>query len=73
MGMFVALVVDQIRCRERRDCHRCMEVCPVEVFRVMEGRLITDPENEDECTLCELCLQTCPQGAIRLVRLYEPR
>ena len=70
MGMFVKLEVDPSKCADPAACARCAAVCPVDVFRVEAGRLVTDPENEDECTLCKLCLQTCPNGAIRLVKLY---
>jgi len=27
-------------------------------------------ENEDECTLCDLCLERCPTGAIVIRTLY---
>ena len=28
-------------------------------------------ENLDECTLCDLCIQAAPPGAVRIVKLYE--
>lgn len=28
------------------------------------------PEREDECTLCELCLELVPPSAIRIHKLY---
>ena len=69
--MFIALRIDRIRCSDGAACTRCVDVCPVDVFRLEEGKLMTDPDSEDECTLCELCVQSCPRGALRLVRLYE--
>jgi len=69
--MFIVLQVDRTRCARGANCIRCVEVCPVDVFRRDAGHVLTDAENEDECTLCELCLQACPQDALRLIRLYE--
>jgi NAD-dependent dihydropyrimidine dehydrogenase PreA subunit len=43
----------------------------VDVFRLEGNELLTDPANEDECTLCGLCLEQCPSGALRLHKLYE--
>ena len=28
-------------------------------------------ENLDECVLCELCLDAAPQGAVRVIKLYD--
>ncbi len=69
--MFLVLQVDRKRCRDGAACARCVDVCPVDVFRLEDGKLTIDAENEDECTLCELCLQACPQEALRLIKLYE--
>ena len=70
MGMFIILRVDQTLCLGGTDCARCVDVCPVDVFTVENGALRVDTKNEDECTLCELCLQGCPQGALKLMKLY---
>ena len=68
--MFVRLEVDESKCEDVVACARCAAVCPVDIFRVEAGRLVSDSEHEDECTLCLLCLETCPEGSIRLVTLY---
>ena len=70
MGMFIRLEVDASKCADPEQCARCAAVCPVDVFRLEDGQIVTDSENEDECTLCLLCLEICPEGAIRLVKLY---
>jgi NAD-dependent dihydropyrimidine dehydrogenase PreA subunit len=70
VSMFIRLEVDESKCLDPVECARCAAVCPVDIFRVEAARLVTVPENEDECTLCLLCLETCPEGAIRLVKLY---
>jgi NAD-dependent dihydropyrimidine dehydrogenase PreA subunit len=28
-------------------------------------------ENLDECVLCRLCLDAAPQGAVRVLKLYD--
>jgi NAD-dependent dihydropyrimidine dehydrogenase PreA subunit len=71
MGMFITLLIDRERCEDGVGCTHCAEICPVDVFGLVDGRLVTDAENEDECTLCELCLQNCPPGALRLIKHYE--
>jgi NAD-dependent dihydropyrimidine dehydrogenase PreA subunit len=70
MGMFVRLEVDSDKCADPAECARCASVCPVDIFRIEAQRLVVVTENEDECTLCLLCLETCPADAIRLVKLY---
>jgi NAD-dependent dihydropyrimidine dehydrogenase PreA subunit len=46
-------------------------VCPVDIFAVKDERLLVKPEEEDECTLCELCLKAAPPGAIRIYKTYS--
>ncbi len=70
MGVFIVLQVDRKRCSNGATCARCVDVCPVDVFRLGDNGLIVDADNEDECTLCELCLQACPRDALQLIKLY---
>jgi len=46
-------------------------VCPVDIFAVEAGALVIKPDEEDECTLCELCLKSAPPGAIRIYKTYS--
>jgi len=46
-------------------------VCPVDIFAVEDGVLAVKPEEEDECTLCELCLKSAPPGAIHIYKTYS--
>lgn len=71
MGMFIELRLDGQKCAAQGGCRRCAEVCPVDIFRVGDGRVAVAPENEDECTLCGLCLEACPAGAVELIKRYE--
>jgi NAD-dependent dihydropyrimidine dehydrogenase PreA subunit len=68
MGRFIKIAIDTSVCPA--ECSRCVEVCPVEIFEMDGGKPSVRRSEEDECTLCELCLQRCPQGAIRIEKLY---
>ena len=47
------------------------EVCPVDIFAVVDGHLEIVEENLDECVLCELCLNATPAGTVRVIKLYD--
>jgi NAD-dependent dihydropyrimidine dehydrogenase PreA subunit len=48
------------------------EVCPVAIFAQREdGSVRIVEENLDECVLCDLCIQAAPEGAVRVIKLYE--
>jgi NAD-dependent dihydropyrimidine dehydrogenase PreA subunit len=46
-------------------------VCPVDIFAVEGGRPVVRPDEVDECTLCELCLDLAAPGAIVIQKLYK--
>jgi NAD-dependent dihydropyrimidine dehydrogenase PreA subunit len=68
MGRFIRITIEDSACPA--ECQRCVETCPVEIFRMEKGRPVPQESEEDECTLCELCLQHCPVSAIRIEKLY---
>ena len=70
MSLFVAVHVDDDRCRAGQPCTACIAVCPVSIFRVEGGLAAIVEDNEDECTLCDLCLERCPTDAITIRTLY---
>jgi len=47
------------------------EVCPVDIFAVVDGRVAIVEENLDECVLCELCLNASPPGTVKVIKLYD--
>ena len=51
--------VDQDKCV---GCEECVDVCPVEVFEMVDGK--SQPVNEDECLGCESCIEVCEEHAI---------
>lgn len=70
MGMFIHVEIHDDRCTGS-ECGQCMPVCPVVIFIASDGHIAVDAGQEDECTLCDLCLQVCPEDAITIHRLYR--
>ncbi|KPK16122.1 MAG: hypothetical protein AMJ62_06990 [Myxococcales bacterium SG8_38] len=73
MGMFIRVDVDNsIVAKTPGLAEKLVEVCPVKIFALGKkaGAVAVVEENVDECTLCDLCMQACPQG-IRVIKLYE--
>jgi len=53
------VTVDQEKCE---GCEECVDVCPVEVFEMIDGK--SSPVNADECLGCESCVEVCEPSAI---------
>ena len=51
--------VDEDKCH---GCEECVDVCPVEVFEMVDGK--SSPVNAEECLGCESCVEVCEPGAI---------
>ncbi len=47
------------------DCRKCIDLCPVKLI-VREGERVR--MKADTCSLCGVCRNICPEGAITLVR-----
>ena len=72
MSMFIRVEVDPTAATDRELAKKLVEVCPVNIFaQGPDGAAQVVPENEDECVLCDLCVQAAPPGAVRIVKLYE--
>jgi NAD-dependent dihydropyrimidine dehydrogenase PreA subunit len=71
MGVFIKVDVDHGKCLGPERSGECVRVCPVNIFAVKEGETVIVEDNEDECILCELCLDKCPGSAISIKKLYE--
>ncbi len=70
MGMFIEVRVNLADCQAPTGCKLCTQVCPVGVFRLGSGQVNTAYDNEDECTLCDLCVDQCPGNCIVVNKLY---
>ena len=71
MSEFIRVKIDMDKCVGTKDCGRCVVVCPVSIFGDNEGKPVIREENEDECTLCRLCLEECKPLAIMIIKRYE--
>jgi NAD-dependent dihydropyrimidine dehydrogenase PreA subunit len=72
MPMFVRVEIDDDAARDKELAKKLVEVCPVNIFELdASGRAIIVEENEDECVLCDLCVQAAPDGKVRVIKLYE--
>ena len=57
--MGYAVVVDADKCE---GCEECVEVCPVDVYEMQDGKSVVIAE--EECLGCESCVEVCDQEAI---------
>jgi len=70
--MFVHVEIDSAAAADKELAKKLAEVCPVNIFGVApDGTSIIVEENEDECVLCDLCVQAAPPGQVRVIKLYE--
>lgn len=56
-----SVIVDTDKCT---GCGECIDICPVEVFELDEGKSV--PINESECLGCESCVEVCEYDAITI-------
>ena len=71
MSEFIKIEIDMDRCSGIEKCGNCILVCPVNIFTENGDYPLKIKDNEDECTLCNLCLQGCKADAITIHKLYE--
>ena len=53
-----------------KECGQCVKVCPVNIFKAENDAHEIIVENEDECTLCGLCLESCQSSVITIIKKY---
>jgi NAD-dependent dihydropyrimidine dehydrogenase PreA subunit len=70
-GLFIDVRVSESAAADATLAKKLEEVCPVNIFRAGEAGVEILEQNLDECVLCDLCTQAAPQGAVRVVKLYE--
>jgi NAD-dependent dihydropyrimidine dehydrogenase PreA subunit len=68
---FIGVEVDDAAAADRAVAAKLAEVCPVDIYAVDHGHVVLVEQNLDECVLCGLCLDAAPEGAVRVLRLYD--
>jgi ferredoxin len=71
MGDFIEVEIDYEKCQGIKECGGCVRCCSVKIFSEAGERPVVVKENEDECTLCDLCLEACHPKAITIRKRYE--
>jgi len=71
MGEFIHVEIDLKNDGKGSVPLKWVDVCPVNIFKIENNRPVVVEENEDECTLCMLCLNACKSGALTIHKLYE--
>ena len=70
--MVIRVEVDAEAAADRELAKKLVDLCPVSIFDLDgEGKARVVEENEDECVLCDLCVQAAPAGQLRVIKLYE--
>ena len=69
--VFIDVEVDASVAADGALAAKLEEVCPVDIFKAAEGGVEVVEGNLDECVLCNLCVDAAPEGAVRVVKLYE--
>ena len=69
--VFIDVEVDSSVAGDAELAAKLEEVCPVDIFKAGEGGVRIVEENLDECVLCNLCVDAAPDGAVRVIKLYE--
>jgi NAD-dependent dihydropyrimidine dehydrogenase PreA subunit len=71
-GLFIDVKVSDAAANDAALAKKLVEVCPVNIFALdKSGKCTINEANLDECTLCELCLQAAPAGAVTVIKLYD--
>ena len=70
-GLFIDVELDPKVAKDAELAAKLEEVCPVGIFSASSDGAKVVEENLDECTFCDLCLQAAPDGAVKVVKLYE--
>ncbi len=69
--VFIEVEIDASVASDSALASKLEEVCPVDIFKATSAGVEIVEENLDECVLCNLCVDACPPGAVRVIKLYE--
>jgi len=60
-----AVVIDDVKCIAEKGCTVCVDVCPLDILAIDEGRKKAYMKY-DECWYCMPCEADCPTGAVKV-------
>jgi NAD-dependent dihydropyrimidine dehydrogenase PreA subunit len=73
-GTFIAVEVDDSVASDPALAAKLSEVCPVDIFAAIDGKVEIVEKNLDECVLCRLCLDAVdsdPTHPVHVLKLYD--
>jgi NAD-dependent dihydropyrimidine dehydrogenase PreA subunit len=71
-ALFIAVEVDDQAAADTALAKKLTEACPVDIYaQSADGTLELVEKNLDECVLCRLCLDAAPEGAVKIIKLYD--
>jgi NAD-dependent dihydropyrimidine dehydrogenase PreA subunit len=71
-ALFIAVEVDDAAAADTELARKLTEACPVDIYAQKgDGTLELVEKNLDECVLCRLCLDAAPEGAVKIIKLYD--
>jgi NAD-dependent dihydropyrimidine dehydrogenase PreA subunit len=71
-ALFIAVEVDDAAAADGELARKLTEACPVDIYAQKDdGTLELVEKNLDECVLCRLCLDAAPDGAVKIIKLYD--
>ena len=70
-GIFIGVEVDDSVSGDAELARKLEEACPVDIYAAGDGGVELVSENLDECVLCGLCLDAAPDGAVKVIKLYD--
>jgi NAD-dependent dihydropyrimidine dehydrogenase PreA subunit len=73
-GIFIAVEVNDNVASDAALAAKLSEVCPVDIFAAVDGKVEIVEKNLDECVLCRLCLNAVasdPTHPVHVLKLYD--
>ena len=70
MGTFIDIALDP-KPFSPEQARLLVSACPVDIYAFESGQPVVRPNEVDECTLCELCLDVAPAGTIVIQKRYK--
>jgi NAD-dependent dihydropyrimidine dehydrogenase PreA subunit len=71
-AVFIAVEVADDAAGDSELAAKLAEACPVDIYaQGANGGVEIVERNLDECVLCGLCLAAAPEGAVKVIKLYD--